>query len=281
MSSPRKEYVLGTDADELSRLGLQHRIWADAAVAAWKRAGIGPGSRVMDVGCGPGYATFDLAQMVTESGHILAIDESQGFVEFLNSQAKARGVPQIQASVGDAHNLADVVGRHSEAGLYDAIYCRWVLCWLKDPAHALAGMCAALKPGGRVIIHDYFNWRAMTMAPRSRAVDKMILAAVDSFDERDADLDISARLPAMLRAAGFTENHFEVYQRVARGGGGDSTLAWPLSWWRTYGPKLVKMNKLSPEDMAQAEKDLDELERNPDQFFFCPPLFEFIATRTG
>jgi ubiquinone/menaquinone biosynthesis C-methylase UbiE len=281
VTKPDVEYVLGTDADELSRLGLQHRIWADAAVAAWKRAGIGPGSRVMDVGCGPGYATFDLAQMVTESGHILAIDESPSFIDFLNSQAKARGVPQIQACVGDAHKLADVVACHSNGGLYDAIYCRWVLCWLKEPARALAGMCAALKADGRIIIHDYFNWRAMTMAPRSDAVEKMVLAAVDSFGERNADLDISARLPALLRASGFTENHFEVYQRVARGGGSDATLAWPLSWWRTYGPKLVKMQRLSPQDLSQALQDLDELERNPDQFFLCPPLFEFIATRNG
>ena len=49
-------YVLGTGDDELQRLSLQHRLWADAAHAAFRRAGITIAQRVLDVGCGPGFA---------------------------------------------------------------------------------------------------------------------------------------------------------------------------------------------------------------------------------
>jgi len=100
---------------------------------------------------------------------------------------------------------------------------------------------------------------------------------VDSFIERKGDVDIAARLPNLLKMAGFKIVHFDVHQRVARGGGVDSTLAWPLSWWRTYGPKLVQSGRLTHSEFEEAKSALDVLEHDPERFFFCPPLFEFIA----
>jgi len=55
-----ENYVLGTHEDEAFRLGLQHSLWTEHAHAIWKRAGIGFGAKVLDAGCGPGFATFDL-----------------------------------------------------------------------------------------------------------------------------------------------------------------------------------------------------------------------------
>jgi ubiquinone/menaquinone biosynthesis C-methylase UbiE len=270
----KKEYVLGTGEDENARLGIQHRVWADATTAVWKKAGIGPGTHVLDVGCGPGHASLDMAQLVTSSGKIVGIDESQTFVDVLNRKAKSWEIPQLSARVGDAENLRDCVNEK-----YDAVYCRWVLCWLKHPEKALAGFHEVLKPGGRLIIHDYYNWRAMGLGPRSAAMDKMVGAAVASFEKTGADIEISGRLPKMLRTAGFELPHFEVHQRVARGGGHDSTIAWPLTWWRTYGPKLVAGGFLSQKDNDQALSDLDVLEKSGDVFYFCPPLFEFVAVK--
>lgn len=274
--TPQKEYVLGTGNDELERLGIQHRIWADAAVASWKRAGIGPGSKVLDVGAGPGYASLDLAQLVTHEGQVLAVDESPAFVDFVNTRAKRYEVPQLSAVVGDVQNL---VAALPKGEFYDAIYCRWVLCWLPNPEKALQGMLKVLKPGGKLIIHDYFNWKSMTSAPRSKAVEAMVLAAVSSFEDRQGDVDICAKLPALLHATGFEVLNLDVHQRIARGGGLDSTLAWPLTWWRTYGPKLVQLGKLSKQDCNDAMDDLDDIESNPDRFFVCPPLYDIMAIK--
>ncbi len=270
-----REYILGTGTDELSRLGIQHRVWADAAVGAWKKAAVLPGSHVLDLGCGPGHATFDIAQMVTETGRVLGVDASPRFLGYLNSQAKSRGLPHVSAQEGDAENLLATLPKAS----FDVVYCRWVLCWLKHPEKALAGIRDVLKPGGRAVIHDYFNWQAMTSAPRSEAISKMVMAAVASFRDGGGDIDISSRLPKLIRESGMTLDNFEVHQRVARGGGRDGMLAWILTWWRTYGPKLVEMGKLSQADYSLAASDLKKLEADEDLFFFCPPLFEFIVRR--
>lgn len=269
----KKEYILGTDNDELMRLAVQHRIWADTAVTSWRRAGIGPGSKVLDMGSGPGYASIDLAQLVTEKGQVLGVDEAANFVEFLNQKARAQDLHQLRAQVADAQDLTASVD-----GGFDAIYTRWVLCWLDKPEKALDGMRKLLSHKGRLVIHDYFNWTAMKIAPRSRAVENMVQAALRSFEERNGDVDVVGKLPALLRKAGFEITHFEIHQRVARGGGLDSTAAWPLMWWRSYGPKLVKSGHLSAADGEEAMRQMDLLEKDPDMFFFCPPLFEIIAT---
>ena len=72
MSTAGGDYVLGTHDGEVARLGLQHRVWREAMFAAWRRAGIRTGWRVVDVGAGPGYATLDLAELVGASGEVLA-----------------------------------------------------------------------------------------------------------------------------------------------------------------------------------------------------------------
>jgi ubiquinone/menaquinone biosynthesis C-methylase UbiE len=272
MTSKHKEYVLGTGDDELERLGIQHRLWADATTLAWKKAGIGPGSNVVDLGCGPGHASFDLAQLVTKRGRVLALDESQPFIDAVNRQAQSRGFDHVVAQLADAQNLDQSLAR---IGI-DAVYCRWLLCWLPEPQKALRGIMSLLKPGGKVIIHDYFNWQSMGLAPRSRALEKVIAAAQESFKDRHSNTDISGSLPRLLREAGFKEKYFEVHSRTPRGGGCDSMIAWPVTWWKTYAPKLVSLGKLSQDTCDQALADISRLERDPEMFFVCPPVYEFI-----
>ena len=272
--SDEKEYILGTGADELERLGIQHGVWTDRAQSVWRQAGIGPGSRVLDLGCGPGYGSFDLAQLVGANGFVLAVDESPNFVAYVNAQAQKRETSQLRAIQADAQALSQVVTEK-----FDAVYCRWVLCWLKEPQRALRETFEVLRPGGRLIIHDYFNWKSMSIGPRSQAVEEMVLAAVQSFESRHGNVDLAGHLLGMLRRANFGVLHFDISVRIPRGGGKDPALDWPLTWWRSYGPKLVSGGWLSAGVYEQAVKDLDQLEKDPDQFFFCPPLFEFIALK--
>jgi len=84
------DYVLGTGDEEIARLGVQHRVWRARAIDAWRRAGIAAGQTVVDVGCGPGYASLDLAELVGSSGRVIAIDRSQRFLAALDAAATAR-----------------------------------------------------------------------------------------------------------------------------------------------------------------------------------------------
>ncbi len=271
------EYVLGTGDDELARLALQHRLWGDAAHALWRRAGITPGMRALDVGCGPGHAAFDLAQWVTPSGKVVGVDESPRFVEYLNSQAKVRGLPQASAVVGDVQAIHGIVERAGGAGSFDLAYARWVLCFVKDPEAVVAGVAAALKPGGRFCVHDYFNYRSMTMAPRRASHDKAVAATMKSWEARGGDTDIMGRLPRLLHKHGMEVTHLDVHQRVARGS--DAMFTWVNVWWRIYAPKLEEMGLLTKQDVDDLIRDLDEIRRSGTDFVSCPPVYEVVSVK--
>ena len=74
-----RDYVLGAHQAELERLGLQHAVWRPRALDAWRRAGITRGQRVLDIGAGPGYATFDLADVgLMRAKFVRIVDKTTG-----------------------------------------------------------------------------------------------------------------------------------------------------------------------------------------------------------
>lgn len=274
MSEREPEYVLGTGGDELARLALQNRLWSDAAVAAWQRAGLAPGQRVLDVGCGPGFAAFDLAHLVTASGAVVGIDEAPGFVAHCNEQARGRGLPWLTAVAGDVQQLTpERVGGVP----FDLAYARWVLCFVRDPEAVVRGVARALRPGGRFVVHDYFNYGSMTMAPRRRSHDLAVAATMKSWREHGGDPDVVGRLPALFAEHGLRIVHLGVHQRIARGG--DSMFAWPDTWWRTFAPKLVAKGVLAQRDCDELLADLTAARTSGTDFIHCPPVYELIAVR--
>lgn len=269
-----REYVLGTGGDELARLALQHRLWSDCAHQVWQRAGIRPGQRVLDVGSGPGYAAFDLAQLVTKAGAVLAVDESAGFVEHANAQAAARGLPWLRARAGDVQRLADALAGEAP---FDLAYARWVLCFVRDPEAVVRGVAAALRAGGCFVIHDYFNYGAMTTAPRRKSHDLAVAATMKSWRANGGDPDVMGRVPAMLVAHGFAIEHVQPHNRIARGG--DAMFAWPDTWWRTFAPKLVGMGLLAAADCEQLLADLTAIRASESDFVQCPVVYEVVARK--
>ncbi len=270
------EYVLGTDAAETVRLGLQHRLWSAHTHALWERAGIQPGWVVLDLGSGPGHATLDLAQIVGPTGRVVAVDESASFLKALHDLSTARKYQNIDRVLGDVHELEELLP--GDAAAYDAAYARWVFCFLDEPQRLVDGLARVLKPGGRIIVQDYFNYeRSLTLAPRCEAFTKVINAVSASWRARGGDGDVMGKLPGMFARAGFRIDHLDVVQRIARPG---STLwHWPNSFWQTFLPRLVETGFLSPEDRAAFDVAWAEASKDPACFVQLPPVYELIAVR--
>src|SRR3982751_5316816 len=94
------DYVLGTHDEELARLGLQHRVWRPVVLECWQRTGITVGSRVLDVGAGPGYATVDLAEIVGPTGRVDAVERSSNFVNAIKNAVRRQSLANV-----DVHEL--------------------------------------------------------------------------------------------------------------------------------------------------------------------------------
>ena len=271
MTQTEKEYVLGTDSAELERLGLQHQLWSEYAARGWERAGFQRGMKLLDVGCGPGFATFDLAQRVGPRGKIVAVDISKRFLAHLDAQAAARGIRNIVTALGTVEKLPV-----PERG-FDGAYARWVLCFVRKPEAVLAGVKDRLRKGGLFLIQDYFRYEGITVAPDAEIFRRIFRAVNESWRVRGGDPDIGCKLPGLLVRGGFKVRDIRPIVRLARPG---STLwNWPDSFFDIYLPTLVKMRLITAAHERAFRRAWAERSRDPSAFFTSPPMVEIIAEK--
>lgn len=271
MTSHENEYVLGTDDAELARLGLQHRLWSVQAFACWERAGVTPGATVLDVGAGPGFASLDLAQIVTASGRVIAVDESERFLRYLSQRAAALGIANVETRVGDVHTL------DLRPQTVDVAYARWVLCFTPRPEDVIARVAAALKPGGVFAVQDYINWGALSLSPRSDAFLRVMPSVGKSWRDHGGDWQVGGRLPALMAARGLRVDYMAPLQRIARST--DPLWQWPATFFANFIPRLVEQGLVSQRDWREMESDWNERSHDPNAFFWTPSMVEIVARR--
>jgi len=106
-----------------------------------------PGDRLLDVGCGPGTLTVDLARAVSP-GEVVGIDIAATVVAEAAGGAASAGVTNVSFRVGDFRQAG------LEPGSFDVVHAHQVLQHLSDPVGALATMADLTRPGGIVAVRD-------------------------------------------------------------------------------------------------------------------------------
>jgi SAM-dependent methyltransferase len=107
-------------------------------------AAVTPGCRVLDVATGAGGQSIAAARRAGPTGHVLATDIAPAILDYAAKAATDAGIATVATRVLDGEDLA------VEAGSFDAVISRVGLIYFPDQAAALAGMRAALRPGGRI-----------------------------------------------------------------------------------------------------------------------------------
>src|SRR6266568_4341129 len=161
-----RDYVLGTHDEELERLGVQHRAWRPFVLECWKNAGITAGSRVLDVGAGPGYATVDLAEIVGPNGKVVAIERSSNFVNAIQHAARSKSLSNIEV------RELDLMSDDLPTGPYDFSWCRWVLCFVSDPELLVKKIASVTRRGGRAIFHEYGHYTTWRFFPQRASLEE-------------------------------------------------------------------------------------------------------------
>jgi ubiquinone/menaquinone biosynthesis C-methylase UbiE len=266
-----RDYVLGTHDAEIARLRLQHRVWRPRMMDAWRRGGITQGQTVIDVGCGPGYAATDLAEIVGPQGRVIAVERSARFLDALRDSAKRNALDNISTIEADITE-----GSLGEA-IADAAWCRWVFSWLTRPERGVANIARALKPSGIAIFHEYLDYGTWALAPRSDAFTALVQAVIDSVAKTGADIDSAVRLPRQLEDAGFEIVSLKPIVDVVDPQ--NYVWQWPTAFARDFHPKLVADGLVTLERAQEALADIARAEKDGGTRMITPMVLEIIARR--
>jgi SAM-dependent methyltransferase len=265
------DYVLGTHDEEVARLGLQHRVWRPVASDCWRRAGITTGSRVLDVGAGPGYATIDLAEIVGPTGEVHAIERSARFLEVARCRCAERGLSQVR------FREADVVEEEIGPLNVDFAWCRWVASFVSSPARLIANIGGAVRAGGVAMFHEYSHYETFQFAPRRPALEEFSEKVMTSWRAAGGLPNVGVELPALLHDAGF--EIIEAHPRVVTISPKSYVWQWPASFIEINLARLRELGHATEEWTDSVRREFMEAETDPRTLFTTPLFLEIIARR--
>lgn len=270
--SDEKDYILGTHDEEINRLGLQHNVWRPWALDAWRRAGITVGQTVLDLGCGPGYASIDLAEIVGPEGRIVAIDRSRRFLDALESRSRHRGLANIETHELDLNHAA------LPKIQADAAWTRWVFAFVKDPRLLLERAGATLKKGATWVIHEYIDYASWRMMPRSAELEEFVRVVMKSWRHDGGEPDIGLELPGWLNELGFELKSLTPITEVISPS--NYMWQWPMSFARVGLQRMADLGNLDPKRAQQIEQSLNQRESEPNTRMVTPTVLEIIARKS-
>ena len=272
MSAPaERDYVLGTHDDEIERLALQHRVWRPRALDAWARAGFSAGQTLLDVGCGPGHATLDLAAIAGPSGRVVAVDQSRRFLETLARAAQGRGLSNVERREQDLDDprFADLQA--------DGAWARWIFAFVKRPRELLTHVAQALAPGGVLVVHEYFDYGTWRLLPRSTAHEEFVSLVMESWRRAGGEPDIALSVPAWLGELGLEIRELRPIVDVVAPS--SPVWAWPRAFIEVGLKRLVELGRLNETRAGEIWQSFREREAGAGALMATPAVLEVIAVR--
>lgn len=184
------------NAEELERLKLQATIAIDAEQEIWENAGLRPGMNVLDIACGPGFTSCELAKAVGAEGRVTGVDINEELIAVAHQAQASEQVENVSFSLGNLYDL------DLPENTYDFVYARFLFQHLEKPEDALSNLRRVLKPGGILCILDIDdNWTSLS--PESDAFVRFIRKTGAGQKRKGGNRMIGSQLYGLLNRTGF------------------------------------------------------------------------------
>ena len=214
------------------------------------------GMSVLDVGCGPGTLTAEIARRV-HPGRVVGLDLNSEMIRLAEASSPL-----------DAPNLAFCAADIRQSiwnSEFDLVNATRVLQWIPDPAKALAAMARAVVPGGLVVVRDFDHTRARWSSPR-----KEWTRFYDAFlrwrQAGGLDNSVARHLPPLFGAAGIVDITYRDQSGTVRADDADFFRVAGL--WRmvidSRGRQMVAAGYLTEAERRSAQDAFTEWMTAPD-----------------
>lgn len=217
-------------------------------------AAAAPGEKVVDVGCGCGATTLELARQVGLKGAVLGVDVSRPMLGRALARAKARGLTHTNFVLADAQT-ADL-GRED----FDLLFSRFGVMFFADPTAAFANLRRAVRAGGRLA---FVCWQPLQRNPWM-LVPTIAIARHAAMSPPDPNLPgpfafaDPERVRSILSRANFTEVAIDAVELSLAPGGGDPNRAAEFALEIGPGAAALRAAGAGPELRARAADSVRE-----------------------
>ncbi|MFF0016576.1 class I SAM-dependent methyltransferase [Streptomyces sp. NPDC005374] len=255
---------------------LRSHTWRTAAnSAAYLLGSLKPHMKILDIGCGPGTITADLAALVPD-GHVTAVDRAPGILDQARSTAAERGLTNVDFAVADVHAL------DFPDNTFCVVHAHQVLQHVGDPVQALREMQRVTKRGGYIAVRES-DYAAMTWYPASEGLDDWLDLYRRVARANGGEPDAGRRLKSWALSAGLTDI-------TASSGTWTYSTAAEREWWsglwadRTlesaYAERAVEGGHATADQLAAVSDAWREWGKREDGWF-CVLHGEILCRKDG
>jgi ubiquinone/menaquinone biosynthesis C-methylase UbiE len=201
---PRNETYYAADTDETIGRLIRNAEWQAQNVRdGFHRTDVGPGSKVIEVGCGPLGALRELSELVAPRGSVVGLDMDQGALQRARTildQTGRENVRLVQANIN-----AEPSEALRQLGPFDAAYCRLFLMHQQDPIETLRRMAALLRPGAYIVAHELLLVPPPPSQPEVPELKQVLRWGRDVGLKHGGSPDVARHFHSVCRQAGLRE----------------------------------------------------------------------------
>jgi len=227
------EYLLGHSKRELERLQRQAEVGRPFTEHFLSEIGVGPGWKVLEIGCGAGDLAMRLGELVGPSGFVIGVDRSADAIDIARTRTRAVGLEQVSFQQSSAEEF-------TASMKFDLAIARLVLVHQKDPTTVVRAAAQVVRPGGTVAFYEPDLTRgAFRSSPYVPILHKVADWMGRLFEKELPHHDVGTRLVEQFYRAGLPRPRLISHAPVLTG---DDLLRfqWLVDILETLRPKLIR-----------------------------------------
>jgi SAM-dependent methyltransferase len=263
-----EQYVIRGGRAGADRLAVLARALGPGTRELLDRVGVAPGSRCLDLGCGPGLVTVELAERVGPAGRVTGVDMDPVTLEVARERATAAGLGTIDLVASNVYDW-------TSGPEYDLAYCRNLLQHLTRPVDVLRAMWAALRPGGVLVVEDA-DFSGSFCEPPNAGFDFWVDSYRQVLTANGGDWRSGRRLHQMFAAADVPAPELVVRQRLDRT---EESKLMPLLTVQATRDRIVEAGIATAGEVDAALADLTAFIDDPSTLVGAPRNFQAWTRR--